>query len=148
MKIRIDFVTNSSSSSFVTYRLKNSEFCKYLTEQMQKNGFTYETWSDDRPASEVSIDSDSLYANISCPREGLICDDFAPEVRDPEEYEEVYREDLVSEDKFVMKRKFLDILGEFVPFEYVDEPEKLFDAFMKDILNDRLECDVHLGSTD
>ena len=45
MKIRTDFVTNSSSSSFVTYRLTNSEFCKYLYEQMQKNGFTYEKHS-------------------------------------------------------------------------------------------------------
>jgi hypothetical protein len=115
---------------------------------MDKNGFTYESWSDDRPASEVSIDSNSLYADISCPREGLICDNFAPEVCDPDEYESTYRDDLVDEDIHKMKRKFLDIIGEFVPFEKVDEPEKLFDSFMEDIQNDRFECDVHIGNTD
>ena len=145
MKIRTDFVTNSSSSSFVTYRLNNSKFCKYLTEQMEKNGFSYDSRNSDRPASDVSIHGDSLYADISCPHDGLYCDSYAPEVYDgDEDYGGSDKKCDISE----MGEKFLDIIGEFVPLEKVDDPEKLYDAFMDDLKNERFECDVYMGNTD
>lgn len=39
MKIRTDFVTNSSSSSFVVYELTDSDFCRYLYAQMQNRNY-------------------------------------------------------------------------------------------------------------
>lgn len=145
MKIRTDFVTNSSSSSFVAYRLNNSEFCKYLTEQMNKNGFTYEKYNYERPASNVSLDEDSLYADISCPREGLYCDNYAPEVYcgikgycgSDKKY------DIIS-----MSKNFLNIIGEFIPLEKVDNLKKLYDAFVNDLENGKFDCNVYMGNTD
>ncbi|MDD7294105.1 MAG: hypothetical protein PUG85_01635, partial [Oscillospiraceae bacterium] len=65
MKIRTDFVTNSSSSSFVIFNLRDSEFCKYLNEQMKKNNFSYEQHSYERPASSVYLYEEGLNADIS-----------------------------------------------------------------------------------
>lgn len=145
MKIRTDFVTNSSSSSFVTYNLKDSEFCKYLSEQMKKNGFTYEKYSNDRPASYVSLDKDSLNADISCPCEGLYCDNYAPESWDGcEEYDNYEKED----DIYQMSKSFLKIIGEFIPLEKVDDLEKLYAAFVSDLENGKFDCDVYMGNTD
>lgn len=146
MKIRTDFVTNSSSSSFVAYRLNNSEFCKYLTEQMKKNDFTYDEYSDERVASYVSINDGSLYADISCPCDGLYCDSYLPEV-----YSggiKGYGGSAKEEDIGTMSRNFLDIIAEFVPLEKVDDPEKLYDAFVRDLKNGNFKCDVYVGCTD
>lgn len=79
MKIRTDFVTNSSSSSFVSYNLHDSEFCRYVYEQMQKQGLEYEESSYDLPKSHVSFHEDSLDADICCLDEELCCDMYAPE---------------------------------------------------------------------
>lgn len=146
MKIRTDFVTNSSSSSFVTYRLTNSEFCKYLYEQMQKNGFTYEKHSTIRPASSLSIDEDSLYGEISCSFDGTSCQSYAPEVYDGSA-DEYCGSDLIDDIK-LMSKLFLDVIGEFVALEKVDDPERLYDAFVRDLDNGAFDCYVYLGTTD
>ncbi len=126
MKIRTDFVTNSSSSSFVAYNLRDSKFCKYLTEQMKKNDFTYEKYSDSRPASYVSVHSSSLSADISCQYEDLYCHHYAPEVC----YKwEVYGGDEKDTDIRNMSEKILSLMHEFIPFEKVDDLDKLYDAF-------------------
>ncbi len=137
MKIRTDFVTNSSSSSFVTYRISNSEFCKYLTEQMKKNDFTYDEEFIDRFPYKISIESDSLEVYMNC-----WCDE--PLLNDNDTY-------IRSEKKHdieMMSEKFLEIMGEIIPFEKVDEPEKLYDALVNDIENRRFECDLEEGMTD
>lgn len=80
LKIRLDYVTNSSSSSFVTYDLSDSEFCRYLTKRMKEMGLEYEEYSYDRPGSHVSLNTDTLYGDISCQFEDLHCSNYAPEV--------------------------------------------------------------------
>ncbi len=85
MKIRTDFVTNSSSSSFVSYKLHDSDFCRYVYEQMQKKGLSYCAY----PAlvGYVELNENNLSAEIGVtaanaggdPEEGLYCDNYAPE---------------------------------------------------------------------
>lgn len=145
MKIRTDFVTNSSSSSFVTYRLTNSEFCKYLHEQMQKNGFTYEEHSADRPASWVNFSNDSLEADISCPRERLNSNKYLPECWNGRGK---YTQNEKDEDIKEMSKLFLDVIGEFIDLSKVDDLEKLYDAFLADLKNDHFKCNVYTGNTD
>ncbi|MDY3654860.1 MAG: hypothetical protein SO054_01695 [Ruminococcus callidus] len=145
MKIRTDFVTNSSSSSFVIFNLRDSEFCKYLNEQMKKNNFSYEQHSYERPASSVYLYEEGLNADISCPCEGLYCDDYAPECWDGKgEYGSEQREF----DVYKMSTRFLDIIGEFIPLKKVDDLEKLYDAFVSDLENGKFKCDVYMGNTD
>ena len=83
MKIRLDFVTNSSSSSFVTYNLTDSEFCRYLSAKMKELGLEYEEYCYDRPASRMAFDENSLDADISCVEEEVYCNNYLPEVWSP-----------------------------------------------------------------
>lgn len=65
MKIRTDFVTNSSSSSFVAYNLTDSEFCRYVYQKMKEKNLSYNEYSDERVSSYVGFKEDSLNAEIS-----------------------------------------------------------------------------------
>lgn len=80
MKIRTDFVTNSSSSSFVSYKLNDSEFCRFVYQKMQENDLNCEEYSENHPGSNISFAKDSLTANISLSGYELNCDRYAPEV--------------------------------------------------------------------
>lgn len=90
MKIRTDFVTNSSSASFVSYQLNDSEFCRYVYAKMKEMGIDYreylEKFNPYRPASWIYFDENSLDASICCREDGLICDDYLPEVFSPTWY--------------------------------------------------------------
>lgn len=132
MKIRTDFVTNSSSSSFVTYRLTNSEFCKYLYEQMQKNGFTYREIGLDHPDQTLHIDENSLELYPGEPTYRM------------SDYKKSDRRNDIKDAKMY----FLREMARYIPFEKVDDLDKLYDAFLEDLKNGRLYCDVEIGGTD
>lgn len=136
MKIRTDFVTNSSSSCFVAYRLRDSEFCKYLTEQMEKNGFSINT--EKMYHDKIILEGSSLDARINVGDETLFYTENTCTYCRNE-----YRSDVDN-----TYRMFLDEMGKLIPFEKVDDPEKLYDAFLSDLENHRLKCTFTEAMTD
>ena len=144
MKIRTDFVTNSSSASFITYSLSNSKLCKYISQMLRAQGYDYYIESADRPKSYVEFYNDGLEADIcnyGCDSIDLNCDAY------DEDYDlSGYGGEEKEEDICTLEEKFLDIIGEFIPCDCDwDKVEKLFED---DYKSGKLSCDVYLGCTD
>ena len=146
MKIRTDFVTNSSSASFITFSLSDSKLCKYISQMLRAygNDSCYTAESIDRPKSYVKFYDDGLegeICNYGCDSIDLNCDYYG------ENYDRSgYGGEEKEEDICTVEEKFLDIIGEFIPCDCdLDKVEKLF---KDDYENDKLYCDVYSGYTD
>ena len=148
MKIRTDFVTNSSSASFVTYSLSDSKLCKYISQMLRAEGVElnpcYTVKSDERPHSSVDFYNDGLEADIcnyGCNYIPLNCDHYGEEY-DIDDYNGEEKED----DIYEMEENFLDVISEFIPGSC--EWDKVKKLFEDDYENGKLYCDVYSDYTD
>lgn len=138
MKIRTDFVTNSSSSSFVLYQLDDSEFCRYVYELMQSKGLSYKERSSSRARSLLTFRDDFLDAEISV--DGLYCDKYAPEEYEPEFNVDIDASDIVDHLESVDENFWFD--SNYDCDEFTD---KFYDEHYSDNIDDAYRDDHGSG---
>lgn len=129
MEFVIGNTQNTNIVSFVTYKLKKSEFCRYLNAQIEKHELRCNETAYNRMPYRIMLNENSLYARFRCWIDGMLIN---------ENY--TYTRSEMKHDAEMMSEKFLEVIGEILPLEKIDEPKKLYDTFVNDIKNKRLEC--------
>jgi len=143
MKIRTDFVTNSSSSSFVTFELHDSEFCRFVWNKMQELYIPYE--GKTHYLSEFDFNENSLSGEI-CIRtlyeEEMIDDETELFYWEEDDSERELDSDYIADN---MK----DIIGvDSVIFSIADHLDEKAKSDFYHILFDTLKADHYFDDSD